>query len=53
LSCLPPPLPDEHFETWDDVNRRIAEDGIELAGAVKKCDDRRKALITAIVEQGE
>ena len=49
-TCLPPPLPDEHFETWEDVNRRVAEDGLELAGAVKKCDDKRQALITAIVE---
>ncbi len=50
VPCLPQPLPDKHFETWEEVNQAIAEDGIELAGAVKKCEDKREALITAIVE---
>ena len=48
-SCLPQPLnPNEHFESQDQVTKRIADDGLDLAGELAKCDAKRQGLITAI-----
>ena len=48
-SCLPQPLnPNEHFESQDQVTKRIADDGIDLAGDLAKCDGKRLGLIKSI-----